>query len=109
MGTGTVFKFKATAAATLIVLAGTTQAIGGNYLTGVQIGSAPTPTQQAFRDDQMRIRYQSEFLHESEHRNGAKMLYKIGKEVFKKIGRTIRGEKEEYMPLAPTEHTVSYD
>ena len=86
-----------TAAAALMV--GVTSAQAGNYSTGVQIGSAPTAAQLAHHEDQMRIRYNSDFLHESEHRHGGRFLMKIGKHLLKSARNTLRGRDEEWRPM----------
>lgn len=89
-------------AAAALVLAGTNQAIGGEYSTGVQIGSSPTAAQQAFHDDQMRIRYQGDFLHESEHRNGGKLVIKVTKVLWHKLRREIHRKRVEWLPAPKT-------
>ena len=100
-----VLKIHCMAAA--LVLTATTQAYAGNYETGVRIGSHPTAAQQAFYDDQMRIRYQGEFLHESEHRNGGKLVLKVTKEVWGKVKATVQEKRREWLP-APTYHRKRY-
>ena len=86
-----------TAAAALMAGMGAAQA--GNYSTGVQIGSAPTASQRAFNEDQMRIRYNGDYLHESEHRHGGRFLVKMGKHLLKSVRRTVAGHDEEWRPL----------
>lgn len=86
-----------TAAAALMVGLGSAQA--GDYATGVQIGSAPTAAQLAYHEDQMRIRYNSDYLHESEHRHGGRFLMKIGKHLLRSARNTLRGRDEEWRPM----------
>ena len=95
-------------AAGAVMLAGTGQAIAGEYSTGVQIGSAPTAAQQAFHDDQMRIRYQSDFLHESEHRNGGKLVIRVSKVVWHNLKAEIRRKRMEWFPSSKTYHRSRY-
>ena len=86
-----------TAAAAL--MAGLSSAQAGNYSTGVQIGSAPTAAQRAFDEDQMRIRYNGDFLHESENRHGGRFLLKIGKDLLRSVRNTMNGQDEEWRPM----------
>ncbi len=79
-----------------ILLASTVAASSGNYSTGVQIGGAPTAAQQAFYDDQERIRNQGEHLHESEHRNGGKLVIKVTKVMWHAARREIRRKHREW-------------
>ena len=95
-------------AAAALMLAGTSQAIGGNYSTGVQIGSAPTAAQQAFHDDQMRIRYEGDFLHENEHRNGGKLVIRVTKVVWHKLKTEIYRKRMEWFPAPKTHHKSHY-
>ena len=95
-------------AAGAVMLAGTGHAIGGDYSTGVKIGSAPTAAQQAFHDDQMRIRYQGEFLHESEHRNGGKLVIKVSKIVWHTLKAEIYRKRMEWLPAPKTYHRSRY-
>jgi len=91
-------------AAAVLLLASTSHAIGGDYSTGVQIGSAPTAAQKAFHDDQMRIRYQDDYLHESEHRNGGKLVIKVSKILWRKLSREIYRKRVEWLPAPKTFH-----
>lgn len=86
-----------TAAAALMAGIGSAQA--GNYSTGVQIGSAPTAAQRTYNEDQMRIRYNGDFLHESENRHGGRFLIKIGKDVLRSVRNSIKGHDEEWRPM----------
>ncbi len=87
-----------------LMLASTSQAFGGNYSTGAQIGSAPTAAQQAFRDDQMRIRNQGDFLHESERRNGGKLVIAVTKSLWRKMHRRLRRQRVEWSEPSNTHH-----
>ena len=86
-----------TAAAALMAGIGAAQA--GNYSTGVQIGNAPTAAQRAYNEDQMRIRYNGDFLHESEHRHGGRFLVKMGKHLLRSMRNTIEGRDSEWRPM----------
>ncbi len=91
-------------AATCMLVAGTSQAFAGIYSTGVQIGSEPTAAQKAFHDDQMRIRYQGDYLHESEHRNGGKLVIRVSKILWQKLRREIHRMRVEWLPAPKTHH-----
>ena len=88
-----------------LMLAGTSQALAGNYSTGVQIGDTPTAAQRAFNEDQMRIRYDGDSLHESERRNGRIFLIKLGKHMWYSMRNSLRGSTHEYAPV----HVDGYD
>lgn len=68
--------------AAALLVASATSAVSGTYDSGAQLGSAPTPAQQAFRDDQLRIRFQNDHLHESERRNGGLLVIKTTKHMW---------------------------
>ncbi|NKB51363.1 MAG: hypothetical protein GKR97_03915 [Rhizobiaceae bacterium] len=90
-----------------LLIASTSQAISGNYSTGAQIGNTPTAAQQAYNDDQMRIRYQGDFLHESERRNGGKLVIAVTRSLLRKMRRSLRRRPVEWSQ--PTyEHEEPY-
>lgn len=78
------------------LIASTMSASAGNYSTGVQLGGAPTASQQQFHEDQMRIRYSNDHLHESEHRNGGKLVIKVTKHVWYTMRREMRRKRKEW-------------
>ena len=51
---------------------------------------------KAFYDDQERIRNQGEHLHESEHRNGGKLVIKVTKVMWHAARREIRRKHREW-------------
>ncbi|MEP0941607.1 MAG: hypothetical protein ABJH63_11225 [Rhizobiaceae bacterium] len=84
------------ALATTFLLAGSVQAQAGEYYAGAQIGDAPTAAQQAYQEEQLRIRYDGSSLHESERRNGGLLLIKLGKHLFYSGRNAVQGESEEW-------------
>ena len=91
-------------AAAAFILASTSQALAGNYSTGAQLGSEPTAAQQAFHDDQIRIRHQGEFLHESEHRNGGTLVIKVTKSLWRQFRREVYRKRVEWLPPPKYHH-----
>ncbi|MEP1207905.1 MAG: hypothetical protein ABJM29_18915 [Rhizobiaceae bacterium] len=91
-------------AAAAFMLASTSQALAGNYSTGVQLGSEPTAAQQAFHEDQMRIRHQGDFLHESEHRNGGTLVIKVTKSLWHKFRQEVYRKRVEWLPPPKYQH-----